>query len=93
MEVDLVVLCQAMVPRRGQQELAELLGVELDEHGFIHVPERISRPTDTSVRGIFACGFCQSPQDIPESVVQSSGVAARVVEVLEVLEAGEEARA
>jgi heterodisulfide reductase subunit A len=82
MEVGLVVLCQALVPRRGQEEVAALLGIELDEHGFAHIPERLSRPIDTSVPGIFACGYCQSPQDIPESVVQASGAAARVAELL-----------
>lgn len=82
MEVDLVVLCQALVPRYGQQEIAGLLGVVLDEYGFVHTPDRLLRPVDTSVPGIFACGYCQSPQDIPESVAQASGVAARVAESL-----------
>jgi heterodisulfide reductase subunit A len=82
MEVDLVVLCQALVPRYGQQEIAGLLGVVLDEYGFVHTPDRLLRPVDTSVPGIFACGYCQSPQDIPESVAQASGVAARVAELL-----------
>jgi heterodisulfide reductase subunit A len=82
MEVGLVVLCQALVPRRSQREVAALLGVELDEYGFVPIPERLSRPVDTNVLGIFACGYCQSPQDIPDSVVQASGVAARVAELL-----------
>jgi len=81
MEVGLVVLCQALVPRRGQREVAELLGIELDEYEFVRIPERLGRPVDTSVPGIFACGYCQSPQDIPDSVVQASGVAARVAEM------------
>jgi heterodisulfide reductase subunit A-like polyferredoxin len=82
MEVGLVVLCQALIPRRGQREVADLLGIDLDEHGFVHIPERLARPMDTSVPGIFACGYCQSPQDIPDSVAQASGVAARVAELL-----------
>jgi len=82
MEVGLVVLCQALVPRHDQWEVAELLGVELDEYGFVSIPKRLSRPVDTNVPGIFACGYCQSPQDIPDSVVQASGVAARVAELL-----------
>ncbi len=82
MEVDLVVLCQALVPRHGSETLAEGLGVRLDEHGFVVIPERLSMPVDTSVPGIFACGYCQSPQDIPDSVTQASGVAARVAELL-----------
>jgi heterodisulfide reductase subunit A len=80
--VDLVVLCQAMVPRRSQKELATLLGVELDQYGFVNIPKRLSRPVDTRVSGIFACGYCQTPQDIPDSVIQASSVAARVAEVL-----------
>ena len=82
MEVDLVVLCQALVPRRSQSELAGILGIELDEHGFVRTPNRLCNPVDTTVPGIFACGYCQTPQDIPESVVQASGVAARVAELL-----------
>jgi heterodisulfide reductase subunit A len=82
MAVDLVVLCQALVPRAGQRELAALLGIEVDVHGFVRIPERLSRPVDTSVPGIFACGYCQSPQDIPDSVAQASGVAARVAEII-----------
>jgi len=82
MEVDLVVLCQALVPRRGQAELAKVLGIELDEHGFVRVPQRLSEPVATSRPGVFACGYCQAPADIPESVVQASGAAARVVEAL-----------
>jgi heterodisulfide reductase subunit A len=82
MEVGLVVLCQALIPRRGQREVADLLDIELDEYEFVHIPERLARPVDTSVLGIFACGYCQSPQDIPDSVAQASGVAARVAESL-----------
>ena len=82
MEVELVVLCQALIPRHGQHDVAKVLGIELDEYGFVHVPEPLLRPTDTSVPGIFACGYCQSPQDIPDSVNQASGAAARVAESL-----------
>ncbi|HEY43140.1 MAG TPA: CoB--CoM heterodisulfide reductase iron-sulfur subunit A family protein [Anaerolineae bacterium] len=82
MEVDLVVLCQALIPRNGQQEVADTLGILLDEYGFVHTPERLLRPVDTSVPGVFACGYCQSPQDIPDSVTQASGTAARVAELL-----------
>jgi heterodisulfide reductase subunit A len=82
MEVDLVVLCQALIPRKGQQEIAEVLGIQLDEYGFVRTPEWLLHPTDTSVPGIFACGYCQSPQDIPDSIAQASGVAARMAELL-----------
>jgi heterodisulfide reductase subunit A len=82
MEVDLVVLCQALIPRNGQGEVADSLGIILDEYGFVYTPEPLLHPVDTSVPGIFACGYCQSPQDIPDSVAQASGAAARVAELL-----------
>ncbi|GAH74376.1 unnamed protein product, partial [marine sediment metagenome] len=62
MEVDLVVLCQAMTPR-GSKELAEILGIELNEYGFVEVPDKLSHPVDTTGPGIFACGYVHSPRD------------------------------
>ena len=82
MEAGLVVLCQALIPHASHGEIAEKLGLELDDAGFVEIPDKLSHPVDTNVPGVFACGFCQAPQDIPDSVVQSSGVAARVAELL-----------
>jgi len=82
MEVGLVVLCQALVPHRVHAELAKKLELRLDESGFIAIQDRLLRPVDTTVPGVFACGFCQAPQDIPDSVVQASATAARVAEML-----------
>ena len=82
MEVDLVVLCQALVPHGVDREMAEKLKLELDESGFLTIPGKLVRPVDTTVAGIFACGFCQTPQDIPDSVVQASAAAARAAELL-----------
>ncbi len=77
-----MVLCQALIPHGSHREIAEKLGLELDEAGFVDIPDKLSRPVDTTVPGVFACGFCQAPQDIPDSVIQASGVAARVAEIL-----------
>lgn len=81
-EVELVVLCQALVPCRSAEALGRMLDVRLSEHGFVEVPDGLSRPVDTSRPGIFACGYIHSPRDIPDSVVQASGAAARAAEVL-----------
>ena len=81
-EVELVVLAQAMVPSRGNRELASILGIELTEHGFVAVPDRLSRPVDTTKAGVLACGYAHSPRDIPDSVIQASGAAARAAEAL-----------
>jgi heterodisulfide reductase subunit A len=62
--------------------VAEQMGVSLDEFGFVAPSEDLLNPFATSRGGIFACGFCQSPMDVPDSVVRASGAASKVAEVL-----------
>jgi NADPH-dependent glutamate synthase beta subunit-like oxidoreductase/NAD-dependent dihydropyrimidine dehydrogenase PreA subunit len=80
-ETELVVLAQAGLPRMTK-ELAEVLGIELDENYFVKTPDRLSKPLDTTRPGIFACGYVHSPRDIPDSVTQASGAAGRAAEVI-----------
>jgi len=82
LEADIVVLAQAMTPSKGIEELASILGIGLDEHGFMEMPDELLRPLDSNRPGIFTCGYAHSPRDIPDSVVQASGAAARVAEVI-----------
>jgi len=81
---DLVVLCPALVPRTDAKELAKVLGIEVDKYGFFRASDNITSPVDTTVPGIFACGYCLGPKtgDIPDSIMQGSATAARVAEVL-----------
>ncbi len=81
-EVDLVVLCTALMPQGGNRELAEALGVELDEYGFFESKDPLTNPIETSVPGIFIAGGCHGPRDIPESVAEASGAAAKAAEVM-----------
>jgi heterodisulfide reductase subunit A-like polyferredoxin len=80
-ETELVVLAQAGLPRMTK-ELAEVLGIKLDENCFVKTPDRLSHPLDTTRPGIFACGYVHSPRDIPDSVTQASGAAGRAAEVI-----------
>lgn len=82
MLVNLVVLCTALVPRPDNKELANVLRVKLDEYGFFKARDPLRAPVDTTVPGIFVCGYCQGPKDISESVAQASGAAGRVAEVI-----------
>ena len=82
MEVELVILSQAMIPSTGVKELAKILGIDLNEYGFVEIPDKLSHPVDSTRLGIFACGYVHSPRDIPDSVIQGSGAAARVAELI-----------
>ena len=72
-EFDMVVLSVGMCSSESTRKLAEKLGVELGETGFVD-----SNPFDpvlTSRSGVFACGTLTGPRDIPETVMQASGAA------------------
>jgi len=72
---DLVVLSVGLEPARDFKELAQKLGIGLNEYGFCAVDE--FSPLDTTRPGIFACGACSGPRDIPETVTLASGASAR----------------
>jgi len=72
---DLVVLSTGMVPSEGTKELAETLGIDLDKFGFMAEVDPKVASVITKAPGIFICGACHSPKDIPESVVQASAAA------------------
>ncbi|RLA85873.1 MAG: heterodisulfide reductase, partial [Deltaproteobacteria bacterium] len=76
----LLVLSVGLRPSREAIETAKRLGVRLDPYGFLWTP--LSHPLSTSRPGVFVCGVMQSPKDIPESVAQASGAAARAAEVI-----------
>ncbi len=79
--VDLVILSSNMEARPENRELAEVLGVDLDEWGFFQAKDSVTNPVETMKPGVFMCGCCHGPRDIPESVVEASGSAACVAEV------------
>ncbi|MCL2348356.1 MAG: CoB--CoM heterodisulfide reductase iron-sulfur subunit A family protein, partial [Planctomycetaceae bacterium] len=81
-EADMVVLAAAMLPSSGAEPLAQKLGVGYDEYGFMSESHPKLRPVETNSAGVFVCGACQAPKDIPEAVAQASAAAAKVMIML-----------
>ncbi len=83
---DLVILSPALIPSAGIKELAKMLGIKLDNYGFLKLLDPVKKPLDTTVPGIFAAGYCLGPKtgDIPDSITQGSAAAGRVAQVLSV---------
>ncbi len=77
--VDMVLLSVGLQPSPGAGELATLLGIGRDEHGFFRELEYNADPTGTERGGIFVAGVCQGPKDIPDTVAQAAAVAARAL--------------
>ena len=72
-EFDLVVLSVGLQPPSSNKELAERLGIDLNEYGFCWTAPLL--PLSTSRPGIFTCGAFSAPKDVPETVMQASGAA------------------
>jgi len=79
---DLVVISPAMVPSQGTRELAQMLGLGVDEFGWWTQREENLAPLETSRPGVFLAGTGVGPKDIPETVSQGSGAAGKVVSLL-----------
>jgi len=78
-QADLVVLATAAVAQADAEELAQKIHVSYDAHHFFVEAHPKLRPVETNTAGIFLAGSCQAPRDIPETVSQASGCAAKVV--------------
>jgi heterodisulfide reductase subunit A len=76
-EFDMVVLSIGMQPPKNVEKLAEVLGIELNKYKFCET--KYFSPLETSKPGIFVCGAFSAPKDIPESVAQASGAAAKAM--------------
>jgi heterodisulfide reductase subunit A-like polyferredoxin len=74
-EFDMVVLSVGFIPSEGSKRLAEKVGVNLNEFGFCEAPEL--SPIETNRLGIYVCGAFSGPKDIPETVIEASGAAAK----------------
>jgi heterodisulfide reductase subunit A len=80
LKVDLAVLATCIIPPEGIEKMSEVLDIELNEYRFVKTPPFDS--TETSKEGIFTCGCVHEPMDIPRSVSEASGAAARAAEVI-----------
>jgi heterodisulfide reductase subunit A len=78
---DLVVLAMAAVPSAGSGDLARLLRVAIDENGFLSEAHPKLRPVESLTAGVYVAGAAQFPKDIPETVAQASGAAAKVLKL------------
>jgi len=76
MTVDMVVLAPAVRPPEDLPRLAQVLGLEVDEDGFLAAREARGGLIATSRPGIYAAGCATGPKDIPDSVAEASAAAA-----------------
>ena len=77
---DMVVLSVGLSPSEDIAELARLMEIDLNPHGF--AASTNLAPVSTNRKGIYVCGAFQGPKDIPQSVMEASAAAAAASEIL-----------
>ena len=81
-DTDFIVLSPPMVPADNSEELAKMLKVPLDRHGFFLEAHAKLRPVDFATDGVFLCGCAHWPKHIQESITQANGAAGRASRIL-----------
>ncbi|MBS7636022.1 CoB--CoM heterodisulfide reductase iron-sulfur subunit A family protein [Candidatus Bathyarchaeota archaeon] len=79
-EFDMVVLSTGMQSPKDVEKLAKTLGIKLNKYRFCET--KTFTPLETSKPGVYVCGAFSSPKDIPESVAQASGAAAKAMAII-----------
>lgn len=77
MPVDMVILSTPIVSHPDAGNLSQMLKVPLGREGFFMEAHVKLRPVDFATDGVFVCGTCKGPADIPESITQASAAASR----------------
>lgn len=79
---DLVVLSTPLVAHEGVHELAQMLKVPVDEHGFFLEAHVKLRPLDFATDGVYVAGATRWPAHLEETITQAYGAAARAATIL-----------
>lgn len=74
-EFDLVVLSVGLEPTKGADKISKIFGVNLNKYGFAGT--NLYSPLTSSRPGVFVTGAFAAPKDIPTSVAEASGAAAK----------------
>jgi heterodisulfide reductase subunit A len=80
---DLVVLATAILARGDSVAVAGQLRLKTDHYGFYSAANDELAPIESAVPGIFLAGAALGPSDIPETVAQASGAAAKVLSLFQ----------
>jgi heterodisulfide reductase subunit A len=64
------------------QKISSLFHASRSSDGFLLEAHPKLRPLESAMAGVFLAGACQGPKDIPDTVAQASGAAAKAIDLL-----------
>lgn len=80
--VDMVILCNAIEPRKDADQVRKLFSISKSPDGFFLERHPKLDPTSTTTDGVYIAGCAQGPKDIPDTVAQASSAAARILSLI-----------
>ncbi|MFO7712252.1 MAG: 2Fe-2S iron-sulfur cluster-binding protein [Dehalococcoidia bacterium] len=80
--VDMVVLCSALEARSDAEDVAKLLTINRRADGFFLERHVKLDPVATPSDGVFICGCCEAPRDIPDTVAQAEATAGKALSLI-----------
>ncbi|HUH65199.1 MAG TPA: 4Fe-4S dicluster domain-containing protein, partial [Syntrophales bacterium] len=80
-DCDLVVLSTPLVPNDDNAKISQMLGIEVDRHGFFSEIYPL-HPLETRIDGVFICGSARWPVASDNAMVQGQGAAAKAAALL-----------
>lgn len=84
--VDMVILSVAVEPRKDASQVASVFSLQQDKDGFFQEKHYKLDTMGTFTDGIYMAGCCQGPKDIPDTVSQSIGAAAKAIALVSQIE-------
>jgi heterodisulfide reductase subunit A len=78
----MVILVPAMEPSKDTSKFAVMLGIPVDNEGFLGQEHQKLAPVASSVEGVFVVGCAQGPKSILESIVQAEAAAGKILSSL-----------
>ncbi len=84
--VDMVILSVAIEPRKDAPDVAKVFGLEQDKDGFFQEKHYKLDTMGTLTDGIYLAGCNQGPKDIPDTVSQAIGAAAKAIALVSQVE-------
>jgi heterodisulfide reductase subunit A len=82
-KVDMVILATGFEPQEDAGLVASTFGISRSQDGFFLEKHPKLGPVETATDGIYLAGACQSPKDIPDSVIQAGGAAAAALSLMD----------
>ena len=79
---EMLVLIPPLSPSESGKKLAEKIGLEFDESGFVGVKSEDAHPIRTSREGIFVCGSALAPKGIDDAIIQACSSASHAASIL-----------